>query len=330
MNVHTWNKQTLIRSYEACDRIMADRAKSFYQAFSLLPAERFRGVTALYAYNRYVDDLVDNDVQNHDKEEIMLILNDLKRALIELYAQDGSHETDVLSQFHQLDWWQAFEETVAMFRVPIEPLLDQINGQQMDMEDFQIETMDDLVLYSSHVAGSVGIMMLSLLVDEGGDFSHTGLQEACLHLGIGMQLTNILRDIGEDYRERRRIYLPSDLMKEYGVTEEMIAELSTLTKSPGKVARQIPQAFIDLWEKISADADAFYQSINHFISFFHPKAQFPLMAAAYSYHGIAQAVRNANYNCLTNRNYTSKVDRVKLIAKAKKALKNSESKQEGI
>lgn len=323
MNVLTWNKETLIRSYEVCDRIMADRAKSFYQAFSLLPADRFRGVTALYAYNRYVDDLVDNDVQNHDKKKIMQILNQLKRALAELYAQDGSHAGEALAHFQQLDWWPAFEETVATFTVPIEPLLNQINGQQMDMEDFQIETMDDLVLYSSHVAGSVGIMMLSLLVDEGADFENPELQEACLHLGIGMQLTNILRDIGEDYRERRRIYLPSDLMKEYGVTEEVIAELSTST---GNTAERIPQAFIDLWEKISADADAYYQSINHYIGYFHPKAQFPLMAAAYSYHGIAQAVRNADYNCLTMRNYTSKVDRVKLIAKAKKALKNSESK----
>ena len=320
MNSRNWSRDTLRQSFKTCDRIMADRAKSFYQAFRLLPSDRFRAVAALYAFNRYVDDLVDNDIVHHDRDEVVSRLNQQEACLSALYEATAQPDETDYSYFYDMDWWPAFEQTVLEYGIPFEPLVNQIRGQMMDLESYRIQTIDDLLTYSGHVAGSVGIMMLPLLLKRSEDFSNPDLQKACMRLGIGMQLTNILRDVGEDYRKFRRIYIPEELLKKHNVDAALIAELAVFEGDPDALAARIPQNFVTIWEDISQIADHHYQDIVQYIQYFHSSARFPLMAAAYSYHGIADAVRDSVYNCFTQRNYTSPSIRSELIAKAKQFL----------
>lgn len=290
-------------SYLACENIMAKESKSFYQAFHLLPREAFQGVAALYAYNRYVDDVADSD---HFSKEVAL--DELKKLEDKILHLDTSEDVEA-------DWWMAFKDTVLTWKVSTTALLKQIQGQRMDILGHKVVDMADLVAYSSNVAGSVGEMLLPLLVDKDTPISET-LRQAAIDLGIGMQLTNILRDVGEDYRDRQRIYLPQTLLDAYNVDEAMIKRLSYHDEE------EIPQNFIDLWEHIYQIGDQYYDSIKPVIKDFSQVAQLPILSSAYIYHGIGNAVRKANHNCFTKRNYTNNIERMRLIYQARKVLKD--------
>lgn len=290
-------------SYLACENIMAKESKSFYQAFHLLPREAFQGVAALYAYNRYVDDVADSD---HFSKEVAL--DELKKLEDKILHLDTSEDVEA-------DWWMAFKDTVLTCKVSTTALLKQIQGQRMDILGHKVVDMADLVAYSSNVAGSVGEMLLPLLVDKDTSISET-LRQAAIDLGIGMQLTNILRDVGEDYRDRQRIYLPQTLLDAYNVDEAMIKRLSYHDEE------EIPQNFIDLWEHIYQIGDQYYDSIKPVIKDFSQVAQLPILSSAYIYHGIGNAVRKANHNCFTKRNYTNNIERMRLIYQARKVLKD--------
>lgn len=293
----------LSTSYKASENTMAKASKSFYQAFRLLPKETFQGIAALYAYNRYVDDIADSG--DLTQEEALGKLADLETQILNI-------ETSEKVPF---SWWLAFKDTVSTYQVPTDALLKQIQGQRMDILGHEVVDMADLVAYASNVAGSVGEMLLPLLVDEATKIDQA-MRQAAIDLGIGMQLTNILRDVGEDYRERQRIYLPKNLLDSYGVDEAMIKQLSY-------EGGTIPQNWIDLWEHLSQIADQYYYSIESFLKDFSQAAQLPILTSAYIYHGIGDAVRKANYNCFTQRNYTSNVERARLIYQAKKVLKDT-------
>ncbi len=290
-------------SYLACENIMAKESKSFYQAFHLLPREAFQGVAALYAYNRYVDDVADSD---HFSKEVAL--DELKKLEDKILHLDTSEDVEA-------DWWMAFKDTVLTCKVSTTALLKQLQGQRMDILGHKVVDMADLVAYSSNVAGSVGEMLLPLLVDKDTPISET-LRQAAIDLGIGMQLTNILRDVGEDYRDRQRIYLPQTLLDAYNVDEAMIKRLSYHDEE------EIPQNFIDLWEHIYQIGDQYYDSIKPVIKDFSQVAQLPILSSAYIYHGIGNAVRKANHNCFTKRNYTNNIERMRLIYQARKVLKD--------
>ncbi|MFV8772823.1 phytoene/squalene synthase family protein [Aerococcus urinaeequi] len=282
---------------------MAKESKSFYQAFHLLPREAFQGVAALYAYNRYVDDVADSD---HFSKEVALV--ELKKLEGKILHLDTSEDVEA-------DWWMAFKDTVLTCKVSTTALLKQIQGQRMDILGHKVVDMADLVAYSSNVAGSVGEMLLPLLVDKDTPISET-LRQAAIDLGIGMQLTNILRDVGEDYRDRQRIYLPQTLLDAFNVDEAMIKRLSYHDEE------EIPQNFIDLWEHIYQIGDQYYDSIKPVIKDFSQVAQLPILSSAYIYHGIGNAVRKANHNCFTKRNYTNNIERMRLIYQARKVLKD--------
>lgn len=290
-------------SYLACENIMAKESKSFYQAFHLLPREAFQGVAALYAYNRYVDDVADSD---HFSKDVALV--ELKKLEDKILHLETSEDVEA-------DWWMAFKDTVLTCKVSTTALLKQIQGQRMDILGHKVVDMADLVAYSSNVAGSVGEMLLPLLVDKDTPISET-LRQAAIDLGIGMQLTNILRDVGEDYRDRQRIYLPQTLLDAYNVDEAMIKQLSYHDEE------EIPQNFIDLWEHIYQIGDHYYDSIKPVIKDFSQVAQLPILSSAYIYHGIGNAVRKANHNCFTKRNYTNNIERMRLIYQARKVLKD--------
>mgnify|MGYP001057885623 CR=1 FL=1 len=314
-------------SYQLADSIMKDRATSFYQAFGNLPKDRFRGVAAIYAFCRFADDTIDavGEPGAHSLDEARKILDQLESAVLAIHSYSGDvSDQQIFARLKAADdawlWWAAFEDTVRRYTIPLDRFINQIDGQRMDADFNDIRDDSELVLYGRRVAGSVGTMLLPLLADDGRDTDDEGWIEACENLGVGMQITNILRDVGEDLRARNRVYLPETRMTEYGVSRDVIERLSC-HKDPKTTATLIPQSFIDMWESLATLADQYYAAYESYLSWFHPNCRVALVAAALSYRAIADAVRKDKYNCFSSRCYTSAATRAALVLEAKRRVK---------
>lgn len=296
-------------SYDECRRIMKNRAVSFYQAFRLLPLEVFLSIQAIYAFCRYVDDVTD---QTRNPEEAYRELNRMEEILRAVFAKQDFAPDD--ERTLSTPWLPAFIDTVAKYDFSLNAFLSQIRGQRRDLEMRDMETMDELLEYCENVAGSVGLMLMPILALP--EARSEKLERACLDLGIGMQLTNILRDVGEDITQRNRVYLPAELLSRHGLKRRTLMLLADRTQKP-----VIPEEFEALWEEIAAYSAPRYKSILDVIGDFRPEARLPLLSAALLYQGIEDAVRNNGFNCFTKRCYPRTWERGQCITKAKKLLK---------
>ena len=175
-------------------------ARTFYFASFALPPEKRKAAYALYSFCRLVDNIAD---ETADPSSSSVRLELMRRRVEEVYAGDrGTTDLPVL------------QETVHTFGIPKDYLLDLIDGVAMDIAGMRPRTFEDLKNYCYHVASVVGLMMTRILQPDGDD----ALPYA-EDLGTAMQLTNILRDVGEDLR-MHRVYLPSSEMDQWGVTED--------------------------------------------------------------------------------------------------------------
>jgi len=314
MNTSLVSPQLLAASYKNSIEIMQNRAKSFYQAFSVLPYDRFCGVAAIYAFCRYADDLVDGSDPSNS-QEVLKELQALERYIHSLYINSETFLSEHTRSNLDLPWCLAFEDTINRFKIPKESFLLQIEGQRKDLFFQDIQTIDELIDYCKKVAGSVGTMLLPLLAAEEADTSDSSFVSACENLGIAMQITNILRDVGEDLKMRNRVYIPFESLQKNGIDRKDLVSLSKGSSSV-EVIPQIPDGFIRIWEDLSLIADQYYENYKQKVDFFHRDAKVSVVAAAMSYHAIADAVREAFYDCFTKRCYTSDETRKALILKA--------------
>lgn len=300
------NGRDLERSYQVADRIMKDNSISFYTAFCQLSPESFKEVTALYAFCRQADDIVDS---TELKSQVLARISRLEEVVGEIYGGGQDIGDDILLEF---PWLPAFAHTIRTYKIPQDPFKLQLEGQKSDLDFEDIRDMEDLLDYSRKVAGSVGLMMLPILVEK-NNMSEEVLA-AGSDLGVAMQLTNILRDIGEDIRDRDRVYIPRSLMVKHGVSRKDFEDLAY--ERTHHVSRHI----IALWEEIAAYSAELYQGILSHIKSFKKEAWLPLVSSALIYQGIEDSVRKNSYLCFAQRCYTSKLDRIKLIGKSKKIV----------
>jgi 15-cis-phytoene synthase len=190
-------------SHDFCRRIARREAKNFYPAFLLLPADRRRAMCALYAFMRQSDDIADEPGAIEPK-----------RAALSQWRED----LDAALAGEPRAWpgWRALSQAVLDYKVPPHSLHDVIDGVMMDLEPRPFASHDELRDYCDHVASAVGICCIHIW----GFRSDGGRAEALAHAcGQALQLTNILRDVGEDARNAR-IYLPQDGLARFGVREE--------------------------------------------------------------------------------------------------------------
>lgn len=276
---------SLVEDYKYCEGIIKRYSKSFYYAFSTLPLEKANAVYAIYAFCRKADNSVDENPTSASQ----------------LVALD--HLTDELNRFQQrqekdLPLWRALRDVFNRFDMDIQPFFDQLKGQRMDIHFTSPDTLADLEEYSTYVAGSVGKMLLPIIA-SGKD---RDLTQSAVNLGIAMQITNILRDIGEDHLEKDRIYLPTEEMKAYSYTKHEL--------SKGNVTDN----FIALWESLAMRAENLYADFIESSDGFDEDSKFAVIASARVYRGILNSVRKNNYDCFRKKNYVSKMEMVKIAA----------------
>jgi 15-cis-phytoene synthase len=183
---------------EYCQQKAAQSGSSFYYSFLFLPANRRRAITALYAFCREVDDVVD---ECHDPQVAATKLVWWRQELARLYADQPGHPVT-----------QALQPTLAEFNLPQEQLLEIIDGMEMDLRQARYLDFKALSLYCYRVASVVGLLAAEIF-----GYQDRKTQKYAHDLGMAFQLTNIIRDVGEDAR-RGRIYLPIDELQRFEVT----------------------------------------------------------------------------------------------------------------
>jgi 15-cis-phytoene synthase len=186
--------------HDYCRRRTAASGSSFYYGFLCLPAPRRRAIMALYAFCREVDDVVD---ETGDVDTARAQLDEWRAEIARVYAGTPKHPVG-----------RALADVAAEFRLPEEQLLEIIDGMEMDLEQNRYESFSQLQLYCYRVASVVGLLSAEIF----GYTDRRTLRYAH-DLGLAFQLTNILRDVGDDAR-RGRIYLPQDELARFGVTED--------------------------------------------------------------------------------------------------------------
>jgi phytoene synthase len=180
-----------------CQDKAAASASSFYYCFRFLPENRRLAITALYAFCREVDDVVDESV---DAQQAQNQLDEWRRELERLYQGHPAHPVTLALAPH-----------VAAFDLPRAALLEIIDGMEMDLNFARYERFSDLLLYCRRAAGVVGELAARIF---GASEAATLKYADCL--GVAFQLTNIIRDVGEDAR-RGRIYLPVEDLQRFDV-----------------------------------------------------------------------------------------------------------------
>jgi 15-cis-phytoene synthase len=201
-------------AYRSCVRITRHAAANFYYGISLLPRDKRRAMSAVYAFSRRVDDIGDGTLPVESKLSALAAERDgLDR--LEAGKIDGVDPVLV-----------ALLDAQPRFDLPLDALRSLIEGVELDVRGTSYETFDELVVYCRHVAGSIGRLCLAIF----GVADRAAASPLADDLGVAMQLTNILRDVRED-SEQGRIYLPAEDLRRFGVDDpasarpESVAEL---------------------------------------------------------------------------------------------------------
>ncbi|MFJ7161652.1 phytoene/squalene synthase family protein [Bacillus safensis] len=267
---------------KVCEETIQTHSKTFYRAFSMLPKKKRQAVWAVYSFCRRADDIVDESPS--PKEDLASF-----RETFDRFLQGEVDRNDPI--------WVALEHTFQEFRMDEAPFRDLLQGQEMDIEQQRYETLDELLIYSYHVASTVGLMLLPIIAPR----KKEQLKEAAISLGIAMQLTNILRDIGEDQAERDRIYLPKQVIDQFGYTEQELQE------------GVVNQAFQHVWEYIAFEAEAYYEEFFDHLHEFPLYSRIPVKAAAHFYKAILDKTRENEYRVFTERAFISKQEKALIL-----------------
>jgi 15-cis-phytoene synthase len=215
------------RAYERCEEITRQAAANFYYGIRLLPRPKRQAMSAVYAFARRVDDIGDGQLERDDQIAALAAERRRLAALggeaadrwdpVALTGEGGEIDPVILALGHARRYYD----------LPLEALELLIDGVELDVLGSRYETFDELVSYCRAVAGSIGRLCLAIF-SEGHANGAASLAD---ELGVAMQLTNILRDIREDYA-RGRVYLPAEDLRRFsvdarldGVDEQRLAPL---------------------------------------------------------------------------------------------------------
>jgi phytoene synthase len=191
----------VIAAYKYCEAVTGTQARNFSYGIRLLPESKRRAMSAIYALARRIDDIGDGDWPVERKAEHL----GRTRALLD-EIRDGSVEPEDIDPVKV-----ALAHAVELFPIPLDAIDELIDGVEMDVKGVEYQTFEQLRVYCRCVAGTVGRLSLGVFgctdPKRGAEFADT--------LGLGLQLTNILRDVRED-AANGRTYLPAEDLARFG------------------------------------------------------------------------------------------------------------------
>ena len=267
---------SLRTAYKQAEQITAEHSKSFQFASGLLPEEKRSAVRALYAFCRTVDDIVDESTDEERESKL-----DYWRGMIE---HGSFHDDDLVAA--------AWADTLTRYHIPRHYALQLIDGVNRDLTQSRYQNFDELATYCYGVASTVGLMSMYIV-----GFKSSDAVPYAIKLGVALQMTNILRDIGEDYRNGR-LYLPREELIFHGIREQDIAE--------GRITdnwRQFMKFQIERTRQIYAESWAGVKMLER-------EGQLAIGAASVFYQGILDDIEKHDYNVFTRRANLSALGKV--------------------
>ena len=282
----------LDEAYEACRRETAEWAKTFYLGTLLMPPAKRRAIWAIYVWCRRTDELMDSpEAMARPVAELAARLDAWEQRTRALFNGEVSDGLDLVMR-----------DTIERYPQPLQPYLDMIDGMRMDLTTTRYADFEQLHLYCYRVAGTVGLMTQEVM---GVDPAYTSApwserpdtSEAAVALGIANQLTNILRDVGED-RARGRIYLPQEDLVRFGYSE---AEL-------------LDGVLNDNWRHLMrfqlARARDWFARSEAGVRWLAPDARWPVWASLRLYRGILDVIEALDYDVFTKRAYVPRAGKL--------------------
>ena len=273
----------LDQAYEICRKETQQWAKTFYLGTLLLPQEKRKAIWAIYVWCRRTDEIMDSiEASTKSQNELSDNLDKWEENTKNVFKGNIKSELD-----------SVLLDTIEKYPQSIQPYLDMIDGQRMDLNKFRYKDFDELKLYCYRVAGTVGLMTQNVM---GIDSAYTSApwsalpdpSEAAIALGIANQLTNILRDVGED-RQRGRIYLPQVDIEKFNYSEEELLQ--------GKINKQ--------WKSLMnfqlTRAREWFQKSEDGIKWLSSDARWPVWTSLRLYRGILDSIERLDYDVFNNR-----------------------------
>jgi phytoene synthase len=273
----------LDQAYEICRKETQQWAKTFYLGTLLLPQEKRKAIWAIYVWCRRTDEIMDSvEASTKSQDELSDNLDEWEENTKNVFKGNIKSELD-----------SVLLDTIEKYPQSIQPYLDMIDGQRMDLHKFRYKDFDELKLYCYRVAGTVGLMTQNVM---GIDSAYTSApwsampdpSEAAIALGIANQLTNILRDVGED-RHRGRIYLPQADIEKFNYSEEDLLK--------GKINKQ--------WKALMnyqlTRAREWFQKSEDGIKWLSSDARWPVWTSLRLYRGILDSIEKLDYDVFNNR-----------------------------
>lgn len=254
-------------AYSHAARITAQHSKSFYFATGLLPEEKRAAVRALYAFCRTVDDIVD---ESSDAERDSQL--DYWRSMVETAS---FADNDLVAA--------AWADTLVRYHIPRHYALQLIDGVARDLFQIRYQTFDELATYCYGVASTVGLMSMYIV-----GFKENEAVPYAIKLGVALQMTNILRDVGEDYGNGR-LYLPREELIAHGIQESDIAYGRNTDNW-----RQFMKFQIERTRQL-------YQESWEGVKMLEREGQLAVGAASVFYQGILDEIEKNDYDVFTRR-----------------------------
>ncbi len=275
------------RALRACVELTREHSSTFFLGSRVFGTDKRRAVSAVYAVCRTGDDAVDEAAGPDDaRRRLAAWWAGLER------AYDGRPDPGSTTEV-ALRW------VLDRYDVPMSAFDELRLGFETDLAVSRVETSDELMTYCRRVAGVVGLMIAPIAGYDGGDQT----LGAAVALGEAMQLTNILRDVGEDLR-RDRCYLPAELMDAHGVSLDDLRE------------GIVTPAYVALLGHLAQLADERYRRGWTGIPQLHGAAGLAVGVAALNYEAILRKLRQNRYDNLSKRAYLRPYERVALIPRA--------------
>lgn len=264
---------------ESAKEISKKSKSSFYYAFNLLPEDKRDAMNTVYAFCRKTDDIVD---ENRDSTDLKY--EKLRKWRIEFEKSFSGH-----SEFALLN---KLGTTISKFNIPLDPFFELIKGMEMDLQKDRYKSFEDLQLYCYRVASTVGLMCIEIF-----GYKHPSTKKFAVDLGIALQMTNILRDIGKDAKNGR-IYLPQEDLKRFNYSEQEIMSLI------------YNDNFKDLMIYETARAKNYFNSATSNLDLDDKKTMFAAKAMQHIYYKMLEKIIAAEYDVYNNDIKVSKFEKV--------------------
>ena len=264
---------------ESAQEISKKSKSSFYYAFNLLPEDKRDAMNTVYAFCRKTDDIVDENSDSTD-----LKYEKLRKWRIEFEKSFSGH-----SEFSLLN---KLGTTISKFNIPLDPFFELIKGMEMDLQTDRYKSFEDLQLYCYRVASTVGLMCIEIF-----GYNHPSTKQFAVDLGIALQMTNILRDIGKDAKNGR-IYLPQEDLVKFNYSEQEILSLV------------YNDNFKDLMIYESGRAKQYFNSATAHLDLDDKKTMFAARAMQHIYYKMLENIIAADYDVYNKDIKVSKFEKV--------------------